>query len=75
MGDQREGADASALKEEEFVRYAQLKGLSDTRILSRYILPNALLPQITFLALQIGLMFNGSIDHRDPVRLSRPRPR
>ena len=54
-------AQTQALKEEEFVRYAQLKGLSDTRILTRYILPNAILPQITFLALQIGLMFNGSL--------------
>ena len=25
------------------------------------MLPNAILPQITFLALQIGLMFNGSL--------------
>lgn len=54
-------AQTSALKEEEFARYARLKGLGDGRILTRYILPNALLPQITFLALQIGLMFNGSL--------------
>jgi ABC-type dipeptide/oligopeptide/nickel transport systems, permease components len=54
-------AQTSALKEEEFVRYARLKGLSDGRILTRYVLPNAILPQITFLALQIGLMFNGSL--------------
>jgi peptide/nickel transport system permease protein len=54
-------AQTTALAEEEFVRYARLKGLGEARILGRYILPNALLPQITFLALQIGLMFNGSI--------------
>jgi peptide/nickel transport system permease protein len=54
-------AQTTVLAEEEFVRYARLKGLSDSRILWRYILPNALLPQITFLALQIGLMFNGAI--------------
>jgi peptide/nickel transport system permease protein len=54
-------AQTEALKEEEFVRYAQLKGLSDARILTRYVLPNAILPQITFLALQIGLMFNGAL--------------
>ncbi len=54
-------AQTTALADEEFIRYARLKGLSETRILTRYILPNALLPQITFLALQIGLMFNGSI--------------
>ena len=27
----------------------------------RYVLPNAMLPQVTYLALQLGLMFNGSI--------------
>ena len=54
-------AQTTALAEEEFIRYARLKGLSDRRIITRYILPNAILPQITFLALQIGLMFNGSI--------------
>lgn len=54
-------AQTAALAEEEFVRYARLKGLSERRILAAYILPNALLPQITFLALQIGLMFSGAI--------------
>ncbi len=54
-------AQTTALAEEEFVRYARLKGLGDGRILTRYILPNAMLPQITLLALQIGLMFNGAI--------------
>ncbi|GLQ11886.1 ABC transporter permease [Devosia yakushimensis] len=54
-------AQTTALREEEFVRYARLKGLGDGRILTRYVLPNAILPQITFLALQIGLMFNGSL--------------
>lgn len=54
-------AQTTALKEEEFIRYARLKGLSDTRLLTRYVLPNAILPQITFLALQIGLMFNGAL--------------
>ena len=54
-------AQTTALREEEFVRYARLKGLGDGRILGRYVLPNAILPQITFLALQIGLMFNGSL--------------
>jgi peptide/nickel transport system permease protein len=54
-------AQTTALKEEEFVRYARLKGLSDRRLLTRYVLPNAILPQITFLALQIGLMFNGAL--------------
>ena len=52
---------SATLMDEDFVVYAQLKGLSRPRILLRYVLPNAMLPQITFLALQLGLMFNGSI--------------
>lgn len=49
------------LMDEEFVAYARLKGLGNPRIILRYVLPNTLLPQITFLALQLGLMFSGSI--------------
>lgn len=52
---------SSTLMEEDFVIYARLKGISRGRLLTRYVLPNALLPQVTFLALQLGLMFNGSI--------------
>jgi peptide/nickel transport system permease protein len=52
---------SSTLMDEDFVIYARLKGISRGRLLTRYVLPNALLPQITFLALQLGLMFNGSI--------------
>lgn len=52
---------SSTLMDEDFVVYARLKGLARSRILLRYVLPNAMLPQVTFLALQLGLMFNGSI--------------
>ena len=52
---------SATLMDEDFVVYAQLKGLSRPRILLRYVMPNAMLPQVTFLALQLGLMFNGSI--------------
>jgi peptide/nickel transport system permease protein len=52
---------SAGVAEEEFVHYARLKGVSERRLLGAYILRNALLPQVTFLALQLGLMFNGSI--------------
>ena len=52
---------SATLMDEDFVVYAQLKGLGRSRILLRYVTPNAMLPQVTFLALQLGLMFNGSI--------------
>lgn len=54
-------AQTTAIREEEYIRYARLKGLGDGRLLTAYVLPNALLPQVTFLALQLGLMFNGSL--------------
>lgn len=52
---------SSTLMDEDFVIYARLKGLGRPRILLSYVVPNAMLPQVTFLALQLGLMFNGSI--------------
>lgn len=52
---------SSTLMEEDFVVYGRLKGLGNGRLVLRYVLPNAMLPQVTYLALQLGLMFNGSI--------------
>ena len=52
---------SAAIAEEEFVQYARLKGISERRLLGAYVFRNALLPQVTYLALQLGLMFNGSI--------------
>ncbi len=52
---------SSGVMEEDFLHYGRLKGLSEGRLLLTYVLRNALLPQVTFLALQLGLMFNGSI--------------
>jgi peptide/nickel transport system permease protein len=52
---------ATSIAEEEFVAYARLRGVDDRRIMVHYVARNALLPQITFLALQIGLIFSGAI--------------
>jgi|SRR3954447_5894348 peptide/nickel transport system permease protein len=52
---------ATTLLDEDFIVYGRLKGLRPSRLMLRYVLPNALLPQVTYLALQLGLMFNGSI--------------
>jgi len=52
---------ASSLKEEDFVYFAKLKGVSEGKIMRSYVLRNALLPQVTFLALQIGTIFNGAL--------------
>jgi peptide/nickel transport system permease protein len=52
---------SSSIAEEEYVQYAKLRGVSDRRLLVHYVARNALLPQMTFLALQLGLIFSGAI--------------
>jgi peptide/nickel transport system permease protein len=46
---------------EDFVQYAKLGGVTDVRIVSKYIIRNALLPQITGLALSFGQIFSGAL--------------
>lgn len=47
--------------EEDFVSFARMKGLKERKVITSYILPNTMLPQITQLALQIGTIFNGAL--------------
>ena len=44
---------------EDYLRLAIAKGLKKRRILSRYVLRNALLPQVTGLAMSLGFVVNG----------------
>src|SRR5690606_27572668 len=46
---------------EDYVVYAENAGLRENSILFNYVIRNALLPQITGLALQLGLIFNGAL--------------
>ena len=46
---------------ENFVQYAKLGGVTEGRIVNRYIIRNALLPQITGLALSLGQIFSGAL--------------
>jgi peptide/nickel transport system permease protein len=46
---------------ENFVQYAKLGGVTESRIVSRYIIRNALLPQVTGLALSLGQIFSGAL--------------
>ncbi len=48
------------LLNEDFVLLAKAKGLSDRRIRNRYVARNAILPQVTSLALSIGYVFGGA---------------
>jgi len=45
---------------EDYLLFAQAKGLKKIRLLNRYILRNALLPQATGLAMSLGFIVNGS---------------
>ncbi len=46
---------------ENFVQYAKLGGVTESRIVNKYIIRNAMLPQITGLALSLGQIFSGAL--------------
>lgn len=50
-----------ATSEEPYVTFARLKGTSDLTRMVRYVFRNALLPQVTGLALSLGVIFNGAL--------------
>ncbi|MBD3625470.1 MAG: ABC transporter permease [Rhodobacteraceae bacterium] len=52
---------AIATIEEPYVTFARLKGTTNRTRMLRYVFRNALLPQVTALALSLGLIFNGAL--------------
>ena len=46
---------------EDYVVYAELGGVDARRILSSYVMRNALVPQVTGLAMSLGAIFNGAV--------------
>jgi peptide/nickel transport system permease protein len=52
---------AVATTEEPYVIYARLKGTSHWTRMVRYVFRNAMLPQVTALALSLGTVFNGAL--------------
>jgi peptide/nickel transport system permease protein len=46
---------------EDYVTYAELAGVSRGKILGAYVMRNALVPQVTGLAMSLGSIFNGAI--------------
>jgi peptide/nickel transport system permease protein len=46
---------------ENFVQYAKLGGVTENRIVGKYVIRNAMLPQITGLALSLGQIFSGAL--------------
>ena len=49
------------VKSEDFVQYAQLGGIKEGKIIFRYVIRNAMLPQITNLALSLGQILSGAL--------------
>ncbi len=46
---------------EDYVQYAKFGGVKESKIVSRYVIRNAMLPQITSLGLSIGQIFGGAL--------------
>jgi peptide/nickel transport system permease protein len=46
---------------EDYVVYAETAGLRERKIIFGYVIRNAMLPQVTGLALNLGMIFNGSM--------------
>jgi peptide/nickel transport system permease protein len=49
------------IAEEDYVSFAKIKGLKPGNIMVNYILPNAMLPQLTMLSLRVGTVFSGAL--------------
>lgn len=47
--------------DKEFVRMASLRGLSQSRVILRHVLPNALIPMINVLALHVAFLLSGVV--------------
>ncbi|MCE7029480.1 ABC transporter permease [Jiella avicenniae] len=54
-------AEYESLRGSLFVRAARSKGLSETRISYRHILPNSILPLITYAGLSLGQLVGGAV--------------
>jgi peptide/nickel transport system permease protein len=50
-----------SVRGEAFVKYSRLQGVSDGQIITKYVARNAILPQITALAISLGHIFNGAL--------------
>ncbi|MGB9790494.1 ABC transporter permease [Thermotoga caldifontis] len=49
------------VRSEDYVKYAKMGGIEENRIVSKYVIRNAMLPQITGLALSLGQIFSGAL--------------
>ncbi len=54
-------AEYQAVRERLFVRVARAKGLSAQRVSFRHILPNSILPVITYIGISLGQLMGGAV--------------
>ncbi len=54
-------ASASEALNQDYVRTARAKGVGRVRVMLRHVLPNAALPLITLVGLQLGAIFSGTL--------------
>lgn len=54
-------AEFDAVRQRLFVRVAKAKGLSDSTVAFRHVLPNAILPVITYVGLSLGQLMGGAV--------------
>ena len=50
-----------SVKDEDYIRYAKIGAVKERTIFARYAMRNAILPQITGLALSLGQIFGGAL--------------
>ena len=50
-----------AMLGEDYLQFAEAKGLPTRQIVTRYVLRNAWLPQLTALSISLGFVFNGQV--------------
>jgi len=48
-------------KDEDYVRFARIGGVKERIVFARYVMRNAILPQVTALAMMIGVIFSGAL--------------
>ena len=50
-----------SVKDEDYIRYAKIGAVKERTIFTRYVMRNAILPQITGLVLSLGQIFGGAL--------------
>lgn len=50
-----------SVRDEDYIRYAKIGSVKESTIFSRYVMRNAILPQVTGLTLALGQIFGGAL--------------